>query len=161
MKLSFVIYAKPEPQGSTKAVVPPGWTRAVITSDNKELKSYRHVVAWVAKTAMRDAGLTMIPADVPVRLTARFYLAKPPSVPKKRWAPVVKPDLDKLLRATFDALAGIVYERDQQVISARADKFYGLPERVEIEVETIELEPVAKVIAMPAPEEGAAHAIPA
>jgi len=140
MKISFVCYAKPEPQGSTKAVVPHGWTRAVITSDNKALKAYRHVVGFAAVGAMRDVRLTMISADVPVRLTVRFYLTKPPSVPKKRIFPTVKPDLDKLLRATFDALAGIVYERDQQIVSARADKFYGLPERIEIEVETIEQE---------------------
>jgi len=157
MKLNFTVFTKAEPQGSTKAVVPPGWTRAVITSDNKELKSYRHVVAWVAKSAMSDAGLTMIPADMPVRLTVRFYLTKPPSVPKKRVFPVVKPDLDKLLRATFDALAGIVYERDQQVISARPDKFYGAPERVEIEVETIEPE----VIEMGTRKKGANNAIAA
>jgi Holliday junction resolvase RusA-like endonuclease len=147
MKIAFTVYAHPEPQGSTKAVVPPGWTRAVITSDNTALKSYRHVVGMAAVVAMRDAGQAMIPADAPVCLAVRFYLTKPPSVPKKRWAPVVKPDLDKLLRATFDALAGIVYARDQQIVSARADKVYGAPERVEIEVETIKQEEKPHAIA--------------
>lgn len=162
MKINFTVYARPEPQGSTRAFMVKGAAFPVVTSDNKKLKPYRQAVAMEAVAVMRNAGIAMIPADVPVRVTLRFYLQRPPSAPKKRREPVTKPDGDKLIRATWDALAGIVFERDQQVTQwGPGGKFYGAPERVEIEVETIEPEALAKVIAMPAPEKGMANAIAA
>jgi crossover junction endodeoxyribonuclease RusA len=45
---------------------------------------------------------------------------------------VVKPDLDKVIRATCDALTGILYADDAQIVDTSARKHYGSPERVEI-----------------------------
>lgn len=35
MRVSFTVLGTPQPQGSAKGFVPKGWTRAVITTDNK------------------------------------------------------------------------------------------------------------------------------
>jgi Holliday junction resolvase RusA-like endonuclease len=45
--------------------------------------------------------------------------------------------VDKLQRAVFDSLKGILYVDDGQVVDilAPTGKFYGLPERVEIIIE--------------------------
>jgi hypothetical protein len=46
--------------------------------------------------------------------------------------PAVKPDLDKCIRALNDALTGILWVDDGQVVGVSAKKLYGLPERTEV-----------------------------
>lgn len=72
-----------------------------------------------------------------VILDLSFYLARPKQLPKRITRPGKKPDLDKLIRATLDSLTGTVFEDDSQVVRVLAEKFYGLPERVEIIAEAI------------------------
>ena len=54
--ISFVVHGRPQPQGSAKAFIPRGWNRAVITTDNKNLKPWRQDVSASAIIAMRQAG---------------------------------------------------------------------------------------------------------
>lgn len=132
----FTAYCQPEPQGSMKAFIPKGWNRAIITSDNKDLKSYRQEVSKAALAQRHELGFyeVMFVKHVPVVAVFRFYFAKPDSVSKKRKAHVVRPDLSKLIRATEDALTGIIYADDAQIVSIDAKKEYGLPERVEVTI---------------------------
>ena len=46
----------------------------------------------------------------------------------------MRPDLSKLIRATEDALTGIIYADDAQIVDIHAKKEYGLPERVEVTI---------------------------
>ena len=137
MNIEFTVYAVPQPQGSMKAFVPKSGKmagRAVLTSDNPRLKSFRQEVASAALNALLEAGTggVVFGYHVPVRVALNFYFAKPKSVPRKRERHVVPPDLDKLLRSSFDSLTGIIWHDDSQVCTVYAAKFYGLPERVEI-----------------------------
>lgn len=143
-QIDFTVYATPTPQGSMKGFVLPGKNgakaRAILTSDNSKLKPYRQEVTRCAMVALRDAGLPepFAGKHVPVRITMDFYLAKPPSVPKKRTQHVVKPDCSKLVRAGEDALTGVMYTDDAQVVEISARKHYGSPERVIISVNILE-----------------------
>jgi|SRR6185369_5440869 len=134
--ISVTIFGPAEPQGSMKAFLPKGWTRPIVTSDNKDLKSYRQEVSKAALAERARIGFyeVMFIKHSPVQMVAKFYFAKPESVSKKRTAPTVKPDIDKLCRAIFDAFTGIIYVDDAQIVSIKAEKFYGLPERVEVTV---------------------------
>lgn len=135
--ISFVVFCHPEPQGSSKGFPikrASGKIGVVITSSNSKLKPYRHAVAQVAAIAVRDAGETtpMAPKHFPVKLELDFYFQKPESVSRNRLFPAVKPDVDKLARSSFDALSGILFVDDAQVVEAVIRKHYGTPERVEI-----------------------------
>jgi crossover junction endodeoxyribonuclease RusA len=129
-------YCTPEPQGSVRAFTPKGWNRPVLTSDNKDLKSFRQEVSKAAMNARAAAGFgdLVFVKHEPVEVAFAFYFARPPSIPKKRSCHVVKPDLSKLIRAAEDSLTGIIFNDDAQVIRIRAEKHYGIPERVELTV---------------------------
>lgn len=46
----------------------------------------------------------------------------------KRWAPIwplVTPDWDNLAKFVCDCMNGLIFEDDKQIVSAKADKFYG------------------------------------
>jgi Holliday junction resolvase RusA-like endonuclease len=137
-QIKFVAYCTPQPQGSMKGFVLPGKNgakgRAILTSANPKLKPYRGEITREAMSALSEAGITepMAAKHVPVSLIIDFYLARPASIPRKRTELVVKPDLSKLIRSTEDAMTGILYADDAQIVELSVRKHYGSPERVEI-----------------------------
>lgn len=137
MKLEFTVYGKAEPQGSTRAFIPKGWTRAIITSDNPKLKSWRQELAKAAMVACCEAEKDEFPIHprVPLQVALQFFFSPPKKVncPHK----TTRPDLDKLMRATLDGMTGIVYTDDSQVAHAQISKTFGTPERVEIYVASL------------------------
>lgn len=148
-RIACTVYCTPTPQGSKRGFVVPGKfgkkPRAVITEDNKKTKPYRQAIT---QTVMQELISTpWCGKESAVWLTLNFYLAKPPSVSKKRFCPTVKPDVDKLVRATLDALTGVLFVDDAQVVELNASKNYGTPERVEIVCRTMAKE------SLPAPHE--------
>ena len=127
--IELTIAGLPVAQGSKR------WTgRTVIESNDKLLRPWRAAVAAEASEAMAGAE----PLQGPIRLHATFTFPRPkvhygtgrnagqlkPGVPLAR---PIKPDLDKLVRALFDAMSGIVYRDDAQVVELVARKLYGSP----------------------------------
>jgi Holliday junction resolvase RusA-like endonuclease len=113
--ISFFIEGVPAPQGSKTGFVKNG--RVVMIEASKKVKPWREAV--VAET-VKNVACTM---TEPVEIALVFYLPKPKSVTRK-W-PSVKPDLDKLIRSTFDGLTtGGLYTDDALVIAVSASKEY-------------------------------------
>jgi Holliday junction resolvase RusA-like endonuclease len=118
--LSCTVLGVPVPQGSMKSVGPG----RMIHSNAATLRPWRDTVAWQARAAMADAGLTE-PLEGPVEVHATFTLARPKSAPKARWAPDKKPDIDKLLRGLLDACtAAGVWVDDAQVVTVVTSKVF-------------------------------------
>ncbi|MFR8057006.1 MAG: RusA family crossover junction endodeoxyribonuclease [Dialister invisus] len=78
------------------------------------------------------AGGEMFPIDSYVSVTVNAYFSIPKSYMKgKRLAckhnisrPAKKPDIDNILKAVLDALNGVAYEDDKQVIEVTCRKWY-------------------------------------
>jgi len=126
--IQFTVYGTPRPQGSMRAFANPKGKFPIVTSDNRKLKPWRQQLSGEAVSL----GVPKFERDAALELRVDFYFARPPSVPKKRKRPTVKPDGDKCLRAIADALKGILIEDDAQIVDWHGRKFYGQPERVEI-----------------------------
>jgi crossover junction endodeoxyribonuclease RusA len=137
MELSFTIFGVAQPQGSTKAFLPRGWARPVITTDNAKLKPWRQQLSQTAMVSMHECGAKMAGRSVPISIALTFYFDKPKSVRRAAQYKTTKPDLDKLLRAVLDGLTGIAYEDDSQVCECRVAKTFGPPARLEIQVRTL------------------------
>lgn len=87
------------------------------------LADWRHAVASEARARAPKA-----PWSGPVVVALTFKLQKPKSAPKSRRVyPAKPPDIDKLVRAVLDALTGVVFEDDKQVLQLWAEKDYGVP----------------------------------
>ena len=56
-----------------------------------------------------------------------FLLPRPKSLPKKVVHHIKKPDCDNLIKAAKDALKGICYKDDSQIIEIYAIKKYAVP----------------------------------
>lgn len=116
--LAVTVLGNPVTQGSMRI------RRGRITHDKNELRPWRELIAWHVRQDMNTAGI-IEPLQGPVVVRATFTIRRPPSVPRSRWAPWKKPDIDKLARGLLDALvlAGCLVD-DGQVIDLRAAKVY-------------------------------------
>ena len=128
--IQFTVLGVAQPQGSTRAFIPKGWNRAIITSDNPKNKSWRQETSNEAMIAMQ--GKPMM--EGPVELIADFYFDKPKSTKKSVVHKITKPDVSKLARSCEDAMTGIVYKDDSQIVSETVRKHFGLPARAVIQV---------------------------
>jgi crossover junction endodeoxyribonuclease RusA len=122
---TFTVYGIPAPQGSMKAFIPRGWSRPVLTSDNKKTKPWRQEVAGSAVTAMQQSNFERRDRSLPISVVVSFVFQKPKSTKKSVVHKTTKPDVDKLARAILDALTGIVFEDDSQVVDLHVSKCFG------------------------------------
>jgi len=114
---SYFIEGEPAPQGSKNGFIKNG--RVVLVESSKKVKPWRAAVARETAQFMRNRGMI----TDPVEITLLFHLPRPKSV--TRLFPSVKPDLDKLIRSTFDGLTtGGLYTDDALVIAVTATKTY-------------------------------------
>lgn len=116
--LSFTVPGDPLPKGSTTAFVTPDGVPHV-TSSQRGLKGWEQRVALAANFAAQ--GKRFYGA---VHLSARFHLTRPASLPKRTIDHLKAPDLDKLARAVGDALAGVLYDNDSQIVDWSLRKYY-------------------------------------
>jgi Holliday junction resolvase RusA-like endonuclease len=113
--ISYWIDGEPAPQGSKTGFIKNG--RVVMVESSKKVKPWREAVAAQTQAKVQAA------LQNPVEIALVFHLPKPKTVTRK-W-PAVKPDLDKLIRSTFDGLTtGGLYTDDALVIAVSASKQY-------------------------------------
>lgn len=84
-------------------------------------------------------------SGIPLEIEMLFFMKPPKSIPKKRLnkilngeeLPCKKPDVDNQVKAVLDALNGVAYFDDKQVIKISAIKRYAETERIEITIKEI------------------------
>jgi len=89
-------------------------------TDSKHGKTFATAVQWAA----RRAGVTMIAKGRGVTLQVVYGFVRPKGKDRARVDPCVRPDVDKLVRALLDALTGVAYHDDGQVVALSVRKIY-------------------------------------
>lgn len=117
--VNFTVYGQALPKGSARAFMPKGARFPVVTSTTRGLKEWERMIAAAAQGVTTGTLITG-----PVLLTLAFLLDRPKSLPKKIVHHTKRPDLDKLVRAATDALTGVLWKDDAQVVSIIATKTY-------------------------------------
>lgn len=117
--VSFFVPGKCQPKGSTKSFRSATTGHVMTLSDNDKLAPWATDVKFAALKEMNGAP----PTESAVAIELDFQMARPKSR-KRDLNMVTKPDVDKLIRATLDAMAGVVFADDKQVTEVHAHKFY-------------------------------------
>jgi crossover junction endodeoxyribonuclease RusA len=113
-ELTIDVSGEPASQGSHSVI-----HGRIVQVNSAKHKRWRNAVAFAALDIITD-GWELL--DEPLELSVIFYLPRPKSV--SREFPAVMPDVDKLLRAVFDSLSGVIYLDDSRIIRATAQKLY-------------------------------------
>jgi Holliday junction resolvase RusA-like endonuclease len=117
--LTFTVIGIARPKGSTKAFMRPGMKFPIVTSDNRSVKGWEQSVR---AAIQQQAGGQLFQGPVTVAIT--FELPKPKSLGKRDAPHVKKPDLDKLARGSLDAMKGVLWNDDSQVVNLHVRKVY-------------------------------------
>jgi Holliday junction resolvase RusA-like endonuclease len=138
-EIEFVVYGRPAPQGSKQAfAIYKGRKGArVFTGKVAQVEMSKYVKPWRESVAAAALALDILePLEGPLVASMVFSIARPKSHYRTgRFAhllrdsapvrPACTPDLSKILRATEDALTGIVWKDDALVVEyGRLVKLY-------------------------------------
>ena len=113
----FTILGDPRPQGRPRFARMGKFVKAY---DPKDSRDYKQTLA--AQIAAQNPEYIQ---DGAISLECEFIFARPKTLPKKVVDHTKKPDLDNLLKALKDAMTGIVWHDDAQIVSLSARKDYG------------------------------------
>jgi len=150
-KLSFVVYGDPKPAGSKRAFRTKTGKTVVVDTSGSSGYRWRMAVREAALAAVEEEpeSLPLFPTE-PLKVTMAFRFERPKGHYNKHGAlrnsapyyHIVRPDVLKLARAVEDALTGIVWRDDSQIVCENLMKTYidaedGWYPGVRVEVEAI------------------------
>ena len=106
--------------------------------------NYENLIKMVFARDYPDQELLQTPLNIHV--TSYHQIPKSPAGGKKTKAlmeskdirPTKKPDIDNIIKIVCDALNGVAYADDRQIVGVFAQKFYSSIPRVEIEIGEVE-----------------------
>ena len=129
--MKFITFTVPgKPKGKTRPRFARGGKN---TYTDRATKEYEEAVAeafWQAGGTMGNYGAMKIRAYylIPQRTRKDILLG----MQEERIRPAKKPDLDNVLKIIMDALIGVAYEDDNQIVQVFIEKIYGDEPRVEV-----------------------------
>lgn len=109
----------------------------------EQTKSYEDLIRWSYKA---QGGGYYINMPLQVRITAFYPIPKSFNKAKRERAisddlrPTTKPDCDNIIKVVLDALNGVAYYDDKQVVCVSCNKYYGERGYLKIEIEEIKRE---------------------
>lgn len=133
--IEFTVPGQPVAKGRPKFSRQDGFVRAYTP---EKTANYETLVKLAAGEAMAGTA----PMQGALSLMLRLYVAIPKSTTKRdraaieagRFLPTKKPDLDNMLKAITDAMNGIVYLDDAQIVTVTVTKLYADTPRAEVSV---------------------------
>ena len=139
-RVSFVVYSRAAPQGSKRHV-----GNGVMVESSKRVKPFRADVRKAAESVVLPPDW---PMSAPMRVGFRFHFARPKSHFKCNGVALSKSapeeatshglgDLEKLARSVNDALSGVLFNDDRQVVEMHLAKAYDSEDLVIISVEPL------------------------
>ena len=131
-----------------KAIQSFRFTRKGIRYQPKDVIRWKEVIGLYAKNQLGAYNLPLFDRNVPLKIDICYMFAPLKSF-KKAYKEhireggyihrVTKPDLDNLGKGLIDALSGIVWEGDQQIVESRTRKVFTDDFGIVLSVESVEL----------------------
>lgn len=136
--LDFSVLVKAVPQARPRGTNAGGFVRFYKKKDNAD---YEELIRYSASQAMKECGISR-PTSLPVHLDVLIIKRPPDSwanwrkkkAYEKELLPTVKPDASNYFKLIEDALNGVAYVDDSQVVTQSCGKFYGQEDLVIVEL---------------------------
>ena len=122
----------------------PRFTRNGRTYTPQKTRDYERRVRGAFLEANKET-MPVYPRDVALEVEAVFAKSVPKSYTKKirelclsgKMQPTVKADLDNYLKAVLDAINGLAFEDDAQIVRIKSEKIYAEEPYVEIKIRSL------------------------
>ena len=135
----FMVPGKPQGKARARTFYHPEANKHVSMTPERTVL-YENLIK---ECYMLAADNMYLEAGVPVKLCVAAQFLPPKRVSKKkrldmlegRILPLKKPDMDNIVKAVADALNGVAYHDDTQIVLVQAKKVYAAIEGLDITVE--------------------------
>jgi Holliday junction resolvase RusA-like endonuclease len=130
--ITLDVLGTPAPKGSSRAILIKGRAVNVPSGSNANrnaLKAWDRAVRALAARCERIDGPVWVSVVFRLKRPTGHYNASGELRHSAPLAPLVKPDADKLARATLDSLNGLAFEDDSCIVSLYVGKAYAVPGR--------------------------------
>lgn len=134
MQVSFTIPGEPKGQGRPRFSRKSG-----VAFTPTETRNHAAYVKMLATRAMEDALLE--PFDRPCKMDVRIFCEMPQSWSRKKRIEAErgllgpgKPDIDNVIKLLADAMNGVVFKDDKQIVHVDARKSWGVVATTEVTV---------------------------
>ena len=136
-QIKFTIPGEPCAQGRPRFSTLGGYVKAIDPAKSRNQKAF---IKYLATTAAKQQCWTYTYLPLYVEIIA--YMGIPKSKSKKWRAaairgqerPTKKPDVDNLFKLVTDALSGILYNDDKQIVSCRVQKWYSEEPQTKVKI---------------------------
>lgn len=144
MTITFTVFGIAQTAGSKRAFPfkkSDGTLGVRVSDDNPKGDNWKHAVAYSSREAYSGDLLSG-----PLAVTMRFYRPRPKGHFGKHGlnrtglecsSPATRPDVLKLARCAEDALTGVLWRDDAQIVEEHLFKHWGEPARMEIEIQAL------------------------
>lgn len=132
--VSMTIYGEPVAQGRPRFTKAGGFVRAYDPAKSRNYKDYIKLVASEHKPDKPLEGALELHVTVCRSIPKSFSRRKAEAAERGEIRPTTKPDVDNYLKGVKDALKGIIWRDDSQIVRVVADKYYSRQPRIEIDV---------------------------
>lgn len=135
--IQFVVYGEPVAQGRPKFSTRGGFVKAYDPAKSRDYKDY------VKLAASEHAPKALL--EGPLGMVLTVYRSTPKSFSKIKASraeagqitPTTKPDIDNYLKGVKDALKGVIWKDDSQVVEVFARKRYSARPRIEVKIKQL------------------------
>ena len=139
--MEFIVEGKPQGKARARTFYDSraGKMRSITP---EQTTSYENLIRWSYKSFGGEyMGETVLQADI------NAYYPIPQSFSKKKrdaalngvLRPTTKPDCDNIIKVVLDALNGVAYYDDKQIVSVSCNKYYGERGYLHIKVEELKI----------------------
>ena len=138
-EVGFAVYGEPVPKQRPRTVRNSDkYGRAnVHTYTPSKTKEHEKKIAYVYKSIYGDFKFEK---GVPLLVVVQFFMRMPGSAKKKdeeamlsgEMRPTKKPDIDNMLKLVTDALNGVAFEDDSQIVDTMCKKHWSKEPRTEV-----------------------------
>lgn len=141
MELTLTIPGEPCAQGRPRFSTHGGFVKAY---DPEKSRNYKAYVKMCAIKSMQEQGRTLTENALSIEIRAFMSIPSSKSKKFKQAAvlgierPTKKPDVDNVFKILTDALSGIAYKDDKQIVDAKISKWYADDARVEVMIKECE-----------------------
>ena len=137
-KLKVTIPGEPSGQGRPRFSTRGGFVKAY---DPEKSRNYKAFVKYIATHEAMKQGWVYTEEPIKMSVIAYMGIAKSKSKKFQQAAldgmerPTKKPDLSNIVKGVEDALNGLLYKDDSQIVELKLQKFYSDEPRLEFSLE--------------------------
>ena len=133
--ISLVFYLEPVPKAAPRTTFGDGSVHTFNPDKTTQAMAFikSSAISWANKNGVKS--FPIYEARLPILMSATFVKSRPKSLPKKIKLPAVAPDISNYIKLLEDALKGVIFDDDGQIVGMMLEKEFvqpgGMP-RIEV-----------------------------